>query len=225
MRKQFTFYESFYSAVKRIRKDADRAKAYDAICAYALTGEMPDLDALPDAVAIAFDLIRPTLDSSARKSESGKAGGKQTASKQEANGKQTAREKEGEKEKEKEVEVEVEKENESSKAPARFRPPSMEEVSEYCKSRGNTVDPEAFIAFYASKGWKVGNQPMKDWKQAVITWEKRDGGKKAPPSAKGPTEEDRKRQEEADAVAVEQIRRLREKMRKQAEDRELSHGV
>lgn len=106
-----------------------------------------------------------------------------------------------------------EREN-KAQAPARFRPPSLEEVAEYCRSRGNKVDPEAFIAFYASKGWKVGNQPMKDWKQAVITWEKRDGGKdrKAPPSAKGPTEEDRKRQEELDKIAIEQVKRLRKKL-------------
>lgn len=121
MRKQFTFYESFYSALRRIRKDADRAKAYDAICSYALTGEMPDLEALPDAAAIAFDLIRPTLDSSAKKAESGKAGGKQTESKPKANGKQTeskwqaidkqtGREKEGEKEIEGEIEKEIENE-------------------------------------------------------------------------------------------------------------------
>jgi hypothetical protein len=50
----------------------------------------------------------------------------------------------------------------------------LSEVSEYCNERKNNIDAEAFIAFYESKGWKVGNTPMKDWKQAVITWEKRD---------------------------------------------------
>lgn len=109
-RKQFTFYESFAKALKRIKKDSDRAKAYDAICAYALYGEIPDLEKLPDAAALAFELIRPTLDSSARKASNGKAGGKQTASKTEANGKQTA----SEKEKEKEGEIEKEIENECS---------------------------------------------------------------------------------------------------------------
>jgi len=56
----------------------------------------------------------------------------------------------------------------------RFTPPTLEEVAAYCRERNNGVDPEKFIAFYASKGWKVGNQPMKDWKMCVITWEKRD---------------------------------------------------
>ena len=54
-----------------------------------------------------------------------------------------------------------------------FVPPSLEEVKEYINSRGSRINPEQFIAFYASKGWKVGNQPMKDWKAAVITWEQR----------------------------------------------------
>ena len=39
------------------------------------------------------------------------------------------------------------------------------------------MNPERFIDFYASKGWKVGNQPMKDWKACVRTWEQRDGKK------------------------------------------------
>ena len=54
-----------------------------------------------------------------------------------------------------------------------FVPPTVEEVSAYCSERNNSIDPEAFVAFYQSKGWKVGKNPMKDWKSAVITWEKR----------------------------------------------------
>jgi hypothetical protein len=56
----------------------------------------------------------------------------------------------------------------------RFSPPTVEDVSEYCKERGNKVDPNRFVDFYASKGWKVGQNPMKDWKAAVRTWEQRD---------------------------------------------------
>ena len=56
----------------------------------------------------------------------------------------------------------------------RFTPPTVDEVREYCLERSNGIDPEAFTAFYASKGWKVGNSQMKDWKQAIITWEKRE---------------------------------------------------
>ena len=56
----------------------------------------------------------------------------------------------------------------------RFSPPTVDEVAAYCKERGNKVDPNRFVDFYASKGWKVGQNPMKDWKAAVRTWEQRD---------------------------------------------------
>ena len=63
--------------------------------------------------------------------------------------------------------------SDKDKKSKRFAPPSLEEVRAYCTERNNIVDPEAFIDFYASKGWKVGNQTMKDWKASVRTWERR----------------------------------------------------
>ena len=74
-RTQFTFYESFFKAIRRIKSKSARAEAYDAICAYALWGEEPELDKLPDAAAIAFEFARPNLDASRRKAASGKKGG------------------------------------------------------------------------------------------------------------------------------------------------------
>ena len=61
-------------------------------------------------------------------------------------------------------------------APARrsFTPPTVEEISAYCKERGNRVDPQQFFDFYESKGWMVGKNRMKDWKAAVRTWERRE---------------------------------------------------
>ena len=53
----------------------------------------------------------------------------------------------------------------------RFVKPTVEEVAAYCRERKNTVDAEAFVAFYESNGWKVGKNPMVNWKQSVITWE------------------------------------------------------
>ena len=84
-------------------------------------------------------------------------------------------EEEDKEEEEEEVEVEevptVPKKREARK---RFSPPSATEVREYCRERENAVDAESFVDFYAAKGWKVGNAPMKDWKAAVRTWEKRE---------------------------------------------------
>ena len=59
----------------------------------------------------------------------------------------------------------------------RFVPPTLEEVAAYVRERGSRVDPQGFIDFYASKGWKVGKTPMKDWKAACRNsehWERWD---------------------------------------------------
>ena len=57
---------------------------------------------------------------------------------------------------------------------ARFSPPSVEEVTAYCQERRNGVDAQRFVDFYASKGWKIGKDAMKDWRAAVRNWERRD---------------------------------------------------
>lgn len=48
--------------------------AFMAICAYALDGEEPQIEGVPGAV---FTLIRPNLDASMKKAESGQAAEKQ----------------------------------------------------------------------------------------------------------------------------------------------------
>ncbi len=63
----------------------------------------------------------------------------------------------------------------------RFTPPTVEEVRAYCKERQNNVDAEKFVAYYTANGWKVGRNAMKDWRAAVITWERKDGKKKPEP--------------------------------------------
>lgn len=55
----------------------------------------------------------------------------------------------------------------------RFVKPTLEQIKEYCLTRKNNIDAQHFMDFYESKGWKVGNQPMKDWKACVRTWEQR----------------------------------------------------
>lgn len=76
------------------------------------------------------------------------------------------------------VEVDVKKDQNQPhvtrpKSNGRFTIPTVEEISEYCTARGNNVDPVKFHAFYTSNGWKVGKNPMRNWKAAVVsTWEK-----------------------------------------------------
>lgn len=63
----------------------------------------------------------------------------------------------------------------SSSGRKRFAPPTLEEVAAYCNERHNSVSPSAFIDFYTANGWVQGRgKPIRDWKAAVRTWERRD---------------------------------------------------
>ena len=79
---------------------------------------------------------------------------------------------------EQEVGSKKEKEKENiygAKAPARssFTRPTLLEVKEYCEERHNGIVPEQWYDYYEANGWKVGRNPMKDWKACIRSWERR----------------------------------------------------
>lgn len=164
MRKQFTFYRSYFEAVVDLPK-REQLSLLLAICEYALDGKEPSLTGAARGM---FRLIQPTLDSSAAKAEIGKQGGskrqangKQTASEAEANAKQTrsktqanAKQTASENEKENENENEKEIENECYISPL---PPLDENFGEagaalsewlrYKAERGEPYKPQGLTAF------------------------------------------------------------------------------
>ena len=81
-----------------------------------------------------------------------------------------------------EIEIEIEKEKESEiekdkrkKKP--FVPPTLEEVKAYCSERNSSVDPVKFYDYFTAGEWKDGKgNPVLNWKQKLITWERRDNG-------------------------------------------------
>lgn len=57
----------------------------------------------------------------------------------------------------------------------RFTPPTLEEVSAYCRELNSKIDPQQFIDYYTANGWVQGKgKPIKDWKAAVRTWNRRE---------------------------------------------------
>ena len=55
----------------------------------------------------------------------------------------------------------------------KFKPPTLEEVEEYCKSRNNNINPQKFFDYYNVSNWKdKDGKQVKNWKQKVITWER-----------------------------------------------------
>lgn len=52
----------------------------------------------------------------------------------------------------------------------RFKKPTVDEIEEYCRTSGYQIDANRFYDHYESNGWKVGKNPMKDWRAAVRNW-------------------------------------------------------
>ena len=69
----FVFYESFRDASRNL-DDATRLALYEAIMDYSLYGEEPD-EVNPVAAAM-FKLVRPVLDTNAKRRENGRNGGR-----------------------------------------------------------------------------------------------------------------------------------------------------
>lgn len=192
-RKQFTWYRSYYDALKEIPAEEFRAIVL-AVCAYALDGEEPELSGVARAI---FTLIRPTLEVGRSKAENRSRAEQTSLSAEQDSNKRKQTDNKPEqtrKEKEKEKEREKESENDSycspppPSGPKRFVPPTLAEVQSYVAERQSPVDPQGFIDFYASKGWMVGKTPMKDWKAAcrnAETWERWSRTEASAPPKKG----------------------------------------
>lgn len=65
----------------------------------------------------------------------------------------------------------------------RFTPPTLQEVEEYAKEKGYSLDCEYFWDYWESVGWKRGKSTMKDWRATLRNWVRRDtsNSKKAQP--------------------------------------------
>ena len=55
----------------------------------------------------------------------------------------------------------------------KFKKPTLEEIKNYISEIGSNVDANEFIDFYSANGWKVGKNPMKDWKATLRGWDRR----------------------------------------------------
>src|SRR5699024_9758660 len=154
-RTQYTFYESFYRAAKRIKDPTARVAVYDAICEYALYGKEPDVDVLSEMAAIAFELIKPNLDASRKKAESGKLGGtkKQTESTLEANGSKTEAKRKQNEASEKQEQTDSKKENKREK-----------EGENKTENKKKSYDADGFAALWAAYPKKAGKaDALKAW--------------------------------------------------------------
>lgn len=177
-REYFPAYHSYLESMEELT-DAEKGRLFTACLIYSKTGEAPQLSGNERYV---FPTFRSQIERDnaeyARRCATNKKNGELGGYRAVSNGGELPHSvPNAPQEKGKEKGKGEGKENTLSptgeKSNRRFAPPSVSEVEEYCRERRNGVDAEQFVNFYAAKGWKVGNQPMKDWKAAVRTWEKR----------------------------------------------------
>lgn len=187
-RNQFTFYASFFESAARIRSKAARADLYDAICRYALTGEEPDLDKLPEPAAVAFINAQPNLEAGRRKAKAGSKGGstartsqsssKANASKQEARDTSKLGKSPTEIEKEGEIEKEYECTPLTPHGEEKSKEQEFERLWEAYPERHRGRKEEAFEAFCKSRGLAtkdgVIQERLEVWKQSE-QWNKAGG--------------------------------------------------
>ena len=213
MRESMVFYKSFWEAINEL-DDADQLAALRSIIGYALDGEEPDGSGPAKAIFMMAKPQIDANEKRYQNGKGGGKKNKnvtkpepnpnqngtkpepkpnQSLTKPEPNPNQNGTKPEPNENVNENVNVNVndnEKEKESPSAipkrkPTAFTPPTLEEVKAYCAERRNDVDPQRFVDFYASKGWKVGNQAMKDWRAAVRTWERSETARSGTTGARG----------------------------------------
>jgi hypothetical protein len=64
-----------------------------------------------------------------------------------------------------------------AKKPKRFSKPPVDDVRQYMAELSMNDMSQRFVDYYESNGWKVGKNPMKDWKAAVRTWKQQNNDK------------------------------------------------
>ena len=176
-REYVCLYHSYLKSVEPLN-DAERGRLFTACLTYSMTGAEPDLRGNERFV---WPTIREQIDRDTKKYSD-------FCKKQQENIRKrwdttvydgtsgipddTKHTKEKEKEKEN-ILSSHNVEDSIARTPARkrFTPPTLAEVTAYCRERQNAVDPQRFIDYYTANGWKVGKNSMKDWKAAVRTWE------------------------------------------------------
>ena len=204
--------------------EVEKGRLLLAMLKYAQTGEAPQLKGNERFL---FPVFKADIDRDATayatKIENGARGGRQTANRTEPNGTEPNRSEpdgtetnrtepngteterirktEDYKNKNKNKTEEQEQERgDTTRAKARFTPPDLDAVKAYAAEMGWTrdqLDPQRFVDFYASKGWRVGSQPMKDWRAAARGWVSRDRSESRKPAPVNPALDYDQRQTDA----------------------------
>lgn len=178
----FTFHAKFGDAMKGLPRDAADELAA-ALVRFGCFGEEPDFE--NPYLAALFNMAREDIGYSIKKRSNGAKGGRPRNHDAEEVPDVVSENEKPESEEVSDVVSENEKPKQTNianstnstnkgKGGARMARPTLAEVQSYIAEKGYHVDAEAFMAYYDSVGWRIGNKPMRSWRSALTTWERRD---------------------------------------------------
>lgn len=161
MKESIVIYRSFYEAIKDLPKE-QQADAWNAIFEYGLNQTEVQLTGI---VSTVFKLVKPQLDANLKRFENGTKGGRpknQSKTKVKPNNNLI----------ETKVEPNVNDNVNDNVNVKRFIKPTTQQIKEHMLQHGMSDESERFYNYYEANGWKVGRNPMKNWKAAIMTWKK-----------------------------------------------------
>lgn len=155
-------------------KDDEKGRLFVAMLHYAATGEEPD--GFEGNEIFLWAVAKRDIDTMSEKSETlrqnGLKGGRPKSKDNQAEATET---KENQTEANESLKEKKRKENKQKENTKRFVPPTVDEVSEYCKERNNGINPAHFVDYYTARGWVLSNgKKVSDWRACIRTWESRD---------------------------------------------------
>ena len=177
------YFKVFHSYLKSIEplNDAERGRLFTAMLEYSITGIEPEIRGNERYI---FPTMKANLDREIKSysytveknQANGKKGGRPSKTQktqwvfQKPNETQKSQDKD--KDKDKEEDKDKDKKKRNKRKTNSFCPPSLEEIKAYCKERNSTVDPKRFFDYFDAGGWVDGKgNPVRNWKQKLITWE------------------------------------------------------
>lgn len=173
----FICHDNYYDRIKRLSNE-EVGSLFRALMLYH-AGREDEIPPFIDGEGIAFDFIKDDIDYMESKNEinrlNGLKGGRPKKEPTETENNPDKPNKTEEKPtkgyKDKDKDKYKDKDKESNK---RFTPPTLEEVTEYCKERNNGINPQHFIDYYETRGWELKpGQKVKNWRACIRTWEGR----------------------------------------------------
>lgn len=184
-RKVLQLYTDLGDKIKRLSRE-DKGALLEAMFAWANDEPLPD--DMPLSAMIAWDFVQPMLEAADAKYQEISVKRREAVNKRWENAKEDTSTIQNntneykriqaatngcnkEKEKDKDIKEKGFTNVNQKKKSAR---PTLEEVQEYANEKGYVLDISHFYDYYESNGWRVGRNPMKDWRAALRNWLKND---------------------------------------------------